>query len=67
VLTPTGSGCEDAWVLCSALLPLTSRLEFLDHDERYEGTGEFLEVLRRCLAGERFDLAGRHVRVEGRP
>jgi alkanesulfonate monooxygenase len=113
VLTPTGSGCEDAWVLCSALLPLTSRLQFLvafrpgfvlptlaaqqaatfqrlsggrlrlnvvtggdpveqraygdflDHDERYERTGEFLEVLRRCLAGERFDLAGRHVRVEG--
>ena len=113
MLTPTGSGCEDAWVLCSALLPLTSRLQFLvafrpgfvlptlaaqqaatfqrlsggrlrlnvvtggdpveqraygdflDHDERYERTGEFLEVLRRCLAGERFDLAGRHVRVEG--
>jgi alkanesulfonate monooxygenase len=39
--------------------------DFLDHDERYEGTGEFLEVLRRCLTGEQFDLAGRHVRVEG--
>jgi alkanesulfonate monooxygenase len=39
--------------------------DFLDHDERYERTGEFLEVLRRCLAGERFDLAGRHVRVVG--
>jgi alkanesulfonate monooxygenase len=109
VLTPTGSGCEDAWVICSALVPLTSRLhflvafrpgfvlptlaaqqaasfqrlsgnrlrlnvvtggdpveqraygDFLDHDARYARTGEFLEVLRRCLAGERFDVAGEHV------
>ncbi|MGK5113739.1 LLM class flavin-dependent oxidoreductase [Geodermatophilus sp. CPCC 205506] len=108
VLTPTGSGCEDAWVVCSALVPLTSRLhflvafrpgfvlptlaaqqaasfqrlsgnrlrlnvvtggdpveqraygDFLDHDARYARTGEFLEVLRRCLAGERFDVAGEH-------
>jgi alkanesulfonate monooxygenase len=29
VLTPTGAGCEDAWVLCSALVPVTRRLEFL--------------------------------------
>jgi alkanesulfonate monooxygenase len=113
VLTPTGSGCEDAWVLCAALLPLTTRLEFLvafrpgfvlptlaaqqaatfvrlsggrlrlnvvtggdpveqrahgdflDHDERYARTGEFLEVLRRSFTGERFDFTGRHVQVEG--
>lgn len=113
VLTPTGSGCEDAWVLCASLIPVTSRLEFLvafrpgfvlptlaaqqaatfarlsggrlrlnivtggdpveqraygdflDHDERYARTGEFLEVLRRTFTGERFDFAGRHVQVEG--
>ncbi|MGY1812747.1 LLM class flavin-dependent oxidoreductase [Blastococcus sp. SYSU D00820] len=29
VLTPTGSGCEDPWVVCSALAALTERLEFL--------------------------------------
>jgi alkanesulfonate monooxygenase len=113
VLTPTGSGCEDAWVVCSALAAVTERLEFLvafrpgfvlptlaaqqaatfqrlsgdrlrlnivtggdpveqraygdflDHDERYARTGEFLEVLRRCWTGETFDFEGRHVRVEG--
>jgi alkanesulfonate monooxygenase len=113
VLTPTGSGCEDAWVLCSALVPLTRRLEFLvafrpgfvlptlaaqqaasfqrlsggrlrlnivtggdpveqraygdflDHDDRYARTGEFLQVLRRCFTGERFDFAGAHVQVQG--
>ncbi|MCU1616660.1 MAG: putative alkanesulfonate monooxygenase [Frankiales bacterium] len=113
VLTPTGSGCEDAWVLCASLIAVTTRLEFLvafrpgfvlptlaaqqaatfirlaggrlrlnivtggdpveqraygdflGHDERYARTGEFLEVLRRTFAGERFDFAGRHVQVEG--
>jgi alkanesulfonate monooxygenase len=113
VLTPTGSGCEDAWVLCAALIPLTARLEFLvavrpgfvlptlaaqhaatfarlsggrlrlnivnggdpveqraygdflDHDERYARTGEFLEVLRRTFTGERFDFTGQHVHVAG--
>jgi alkanesulfonate monooxygenase len=113
VLTPTGSGCEDAWVVCSALAAVTERLQFLvafrpgfvlptlaaqqaasfsrlsggrlrlnivtggdpveqkaygdflDHDERYARTGEFLEVLRRCFTGKRFDFAGRHVQVEG--
>src|SRR4051812_32697727 len=29
VLTPTGSGCEDAWVVCSALAAVTERLDFL--------------------------------------
>jgi alkanesulfonate monooxygenase len=29
VLTPTGSGCLDAWVVCSALAAVTERLEFL--------------------------------------
>src|SRR5215211_3604395 len=29
VLTPTGSGCEDAWVVCAAVAAVTERLEFL--------------------------------------
>lgn len=29
VLTPCGTGCEDAWVVTAALLPLTRRLQFL--------------------------------------
>lgn len=113
VLTPVGAGCPDPWVVCSALIGATERLEFLvalrpgfalptlvaqqaatfqelsggrlrlnvvtggdpgeqraygdflDHDARYARTGEFLEVLRRSFAGERFDFAGDHVRVEG--
>ncbi len=38
---------------------------FLDHDERYEVTDEFLEVYTRLLGGETFDYEGRHIRVEG--
>ncbi len=29
VLTPCGTGCEDAWVATSSLLPITQRLKFL--------------------------------------
>lgn len=29
VLLPTGTGCEDAWVVASALIPQTKRLRFL--------------------------------------
>ena len=29
VLTPTGAGCEDAWVLTSMLVPQTERLTFI--------------------------------------
>ena len=29
VLTPCGTGCEDAWVTTASLLPLTQRLKFL--------------------------------------
>jgi alkanesulfonate monooxygenase len=29
VLTPCGTGCEDAWLVTAALLPLTRRLKFL--------------------------------------
>jgi alkanesulfonate monooxygenase len=39
--------------------------DFLDHDERYARTGEFLEVFRRSFAGAPFDFGGRHIRVEG--
>lgn len=113
VLLPTGRSCEDAWVVASAMVPLTRRLRylvavrpalqppslaarmtatldrlsggrvlinvvtggdpvenrgdgiFLDHGERYEATGEFLEVYRRLLAGDTVDFSGRHIRVEG--
>ena len=29
VLTPTGTWCEDAWVTCASLIPVTQRLRFL--------------------------------------
>ena len=29
VLTPTGSQCEDAWIVCAALAAATERLKFL--------------------------------------
>jgi alkanesulfonate monooxygenase len=29
VLLPTGAGCEDAWLVASALIPVTKRLRFL--------------------------------------
>jgi alkanesulfonate monooxygenase len=35
---------------------------FLDHDERYRLTDEFLTVYRRILAGETVDFVGRHLR-----
>ncbi len=38
---------------------------FLDHDERYRHTAEFLHVYRRVLRGEKVDLDGKHVRVKG--
>jgi alkanesulfonate monooxygenase len=43
--------------------------DYLDHDARYERTGEFLEILRGVAlpAGgdERFDFEGKHYRIEG--
>ncbi|MFI6450806.1 LLM class flavin-dependent oxidoreductase [Streptosporangium amethystogenes] len=39
--------------------------DFLDHDARYERTGEFIEVLRRTWTGEPFDHRGTHYRVAG--
>jgi alkanesulfonate monooxygenase len=39
--------------------------DFLDHDARYARTDEYLAVLRRSWAGQPFDFAGDHYRVEG--
>lgn len=113
VLTPTGTWCEDAWLVTAALIRETERLKFLvafrpgsisptlaaqqaatfqrlsggrlllnvvtggdsseqrrfgdwlDHDERYDRTDEFLGVLRGALGDEPFDFEGRYYRVEG--
>ena len=37
---------------------------FLDHDERYRLTDEFLEIWRRLGRGEQVDFHGKHLRVE---
>ncbi|MDD9148286.1 MULTISPECIES: FMNH2-dependent alkanesulfonate monooxygenase [unclassified Sporolactobacillus] len=37
---------------------------FLDHDQRYEATDEFLEVWKRLLSGEKVSFRGKHVKVE---
>lgn len=111
VLLPTGSSCEDAWILASSLIPATQRLKFLvavrpglisptlaarmsatldrisggrllinvvtggdpvelagdglhlDHDTRYELTGEFLQVWRELLSGEHVNLEGEHLKI----
>src|SRR3954471_1781061 len=39
--------------------------DFLDHDQRYARTAEFVEVLRGAWSGTPFDYAGAHYRVEG--
>lgn len=39
--------------------------DFLDHDQRYERTDEFLSVLRGAWSGDPYDFVGKHVRVEG--
>lgn len=113
VLTPTGTWCEDAWLVTAALIRETQRLKFLvafrpgalsptlaaqkaatfqrlsggrlllnivtggdqgeqrrfgdwlDHDERYDRTDEFLTVLRGAWSGTPFDYQGRYYRVEG--
>lgn len=38
---------------------------FLEHDERYRLTDEFLTIWRRELQGEEVDFAGDYLRVEG--
>jgi alkanesulfonate monooxygenase len=113
VLTPTGTWCEDSWVVTAALLGVTKRLKFLvafrpnaitptlaaqqaatyqrisggrlllnivtggddaeqrrfgdwlDHDERYDRTDEFLTVLRGALSGTPLDFQGRYFHVAG--
>jgi alkanesulfonate monooxygenase len=113
VLTPTGSWCEDAWLVTATLIARTERLKFLvafrpgsisptlaaqqagtfqrlsngrlllnvvtggealeqrrfgdwlDHDERYDRTDEFISVLRGSWADEPFDFHGRYFHVEG--
>jgi alkanesulfonate monooxygenase len=37
---------------------------FLSHDERYEVTGEFLEIWRAIMSGESFSYEGKHLHVE---
>jgi alkanesulfonate monooxygenase len=39
--------------------------DFLDHDQRYARTAEFLQVLRGASRGEPYDFEGEHYRVEG--
>ena len=113
VLTPTGTWCEDSWLVTAALLRETERLKFLvafrpnsisptlaaqkaatyqrisggrlllnivtggddteqrrfgdwlDHDERYDRTDEFLSVLRGALSGAPYDFEGRYFHVAG--
>lgn len=113
VLTPTGTWCEDSWLVTAALLRETEHLKYLvafrpdaitptlaaqkaatfqrisggrlllnivsggdaseqrrfgdwlEHDERYDRTDEFLTVLRGALSGRAFDFEGRYFRVEG--
>ena len=113
VLTPCGTGCEDAWISTASLIPMTRRLKFLvafrpgllnptlaaqmastyqrmsggrllinivigaeptelarfgDHrskDERYQRSGEFLEVMYGAWGDEPYDFSGEHYRIEG--
>lgn len=113
VLLPTGTSCEDSWLVASALAPLTERLNylvavrpgllsptlaarmtatldrlsggrllinvvtggdpaesradgvFLDHDERYAVTREFLDIYRRLLVGKEVTQVGQRINVEG--
>jgi len=39
--------------------------DFLSKDERYERTGEFLDIVRHLWAGEAVTRDGKHLRVEG--
>jgi len=39
--------------------------DWLDHDQRYDRTAEFLQVLRGAWSGEPFDFAGTHYQVAG--
>jgi alkanesulfonate monooxygenase len=113
VLTPTGTKCEDSWLVTSALSRDTRSLKFLvafrpglvsptlaaqqastfqrmsagrlvlnivtggdaveqrrfgdwlDHDQRYERTAEFITVLRGAWSGKPFDFHGVHYEIAG--
>jgi alkanesulfonate monooxygenase len=39
--------------------------DFLDKEQRYERTGEFLDIVTRLWRGETATAAGKHLRVEG--
>jgi len=39
--------------------------DWLDHDQRYARTAEFLQVLRGSWTGEPFDFIGEHYRIAG--
>ena len=113
VLTPTGTPCEDAWLMTAALIRETERLKFLvafrpnaltptlaaqkaatfqrisdgrlllnvvtggdddeqqrfgdwlDHDQRYARTDEFMTVLRGALTGQPFVFVGDHFNLAG--
>jgi len=39
--------------------------DFLDKEERYERTGEFLDIVTRLWRGETVSVTGNHLRVEG--
>jgi alkanesulfonate monooxygenase len=38
--------------------------DFLDHDQRYARTDEYLRILRQCFDGGPFDHTGTHYRIE---
>jgi alkanesulfonate monooxygenase len=38
---------------------------FYSHDERYQASDEYLDIVRRLLAGERVDYEGKHLKVKG--
>jgi alkanesulfonate monooxygenase len=113
VLTPTGTKCEDSWLVTSALTRDTRFLKFLvafrpglvsptlaaqqastfqrmsrgrlllnivtggdaveqrrfgdwlDHDQRYARTAEFITVLRGAWSGKPFDFHGEHYEIAG--
>jgi alkanesulfonate monooxygenase len=113
VLTPTGTWCEDAWLVSAALAQKTTRLcflvafrpgmltptlaaqmastfqrlsggrlginivtggeedeqhrfgDWLPHDERYERTDEFLEIVSGALGPEPYSFEGSHYHVAG--
>ena len=39
--------------------------DFLDKDQRYERTGEFLDIVTRLWRGEAVSATGKHLRVDG--